>query len=523
MRRFTLRAAVVLAIIFEASKVYAQIENNKHVSSKLQVHIPQNLFKPGGYDHREALFGVPPYGGSIAQMLYYADSDLCDSNVDTSKGYPSRVKDGSGKMEPWPSPYILMVDRGQCSFVQKARNAQRNGAAGVIIADNTCLCSAGDSCFSEPGFECERAEPIMADDGSGSDISIPSFLMFKQDADKLKAEMRNNKPIQLEMEWSIPSPDDRVEYDFFTIPRNRVAIDFLMKFREAAKLLDKRAYFTPHMYIYDGERSGCRSEDGANICYNLCTNFGRYCAMDPDNNLDRGISGADIVAESLRRICIWKHYGEDDGIGIVWWDYLQEFMSRCDNEEYFSNEECVQDAFKHAKVDGKAIDQCMKDSGGLTQDKKNQYFDNEITQAEQTGVVIIPAAFVNGAAIRGALSFDNVFGSICAGYLSGTEPVVCAQCSSCPDVFDCAANGGHCAAAFGNSSAAANSVSQKTFAGSLFLVCAVFGGMGMAIYSWQRRRMKDEVRDLVAQYMPLEDGDDKGTSLVGGENEFQMS
>lgn len=61
---------------------------------------------------------MPPFGGSISQNVYYADSDLCDSAVDTSKGYPTRdVVDG--KMEPWPIPFILMVDRGGCTFVKK--------------------------------------------------------------------------------------------------------------------------------------------------------------------------------------------------------------------------------------------------------------------------------------------------------------------------------------------------------------------------------------------------------------------
>jgi len=51
------------------------------------------------------------------------------------------------------------------------------------------------------------------------------------------------------------------------------------------------------------------------MCYNLCTNAGRYCATDPDNNLDKGISGGDVVAESLRRICVWNVYGAENGIG----------------------------------------------------------------------------------------------------------------------------------------------------------------------------------------------------------------
>ena len=57
---------------------------------------------------------MPPYGGSIAQNVYYADDTLCDSNVNTKKGYPTRPDKSA-----WKAPYILMVDRGDCTFVQK--------------------------------------------------------------------------------------------------------------------------------------------------------------------------------------------------------------------------------------------------------------------------------------------------------------------------------------------------------------------------------------------------------------------
>jgi len=75
--------------------------------------IPHSLFKAEGYEHREALFGIPPYGGSIAQNVYYAESDLCNGNA--TVGY----HDKTGKMQHWPSPFILMVDRGNCTFVKK--------------------------------------------------------------------------------------------------------------------------------------------------------------------------------------------------------------------------------------------------------------------------------------------------------------------------------------------------------------------------------------------------------------------
>merc|ERR1712127_351825 len=88
------------------------------------------------------------------------------------------------------------------------------------------------------------------------------------------------------------------------------------------------------------------------------------------------------------------------------------------------------------------IEQCMKDSGGIDNDKSNAFLDSELDAQSQRGVDVLPTAFVNTAAIRGALPLQTVFSAICAGYLSGTEPTVCA-CNTCPDISGCAAEG-HC-------------------------------------------------------------------------------
>ena len=83
--------------------------------------IPQSLFKNGGYDHREALFGIPQYGGAITQNVYYlgeTHGTAC-GEIDIHGGHPKRPKDDKGNEMPFPSPYILLVDRGQCTFVQK--------------------------------------------------------------------------------------------------------------------------------------------------------------------------------------------------------------------------------------------------------------------------------------------------------------------------------------------------------------------------------------------------------------------
>jgi len=93
-------------------------------------------------------------------------------------------------------------------------NIQKVGAAGVIIADATYLCRYRDTCTPDDVNEtCEDIEPIMADDGSGADITVPSFLMFKQDADVIKKELKeNNQLVQIEMSWSRLNPtNDKVQ------------------------------------------------------------------------------------------------------------------------------------------------------------------------------------------------------------------------------------------------------------------------------------------------------------------------
>jgi len=399
----------------------------------------------------------------------------------------------------------------------QVRNAQRSGAAGVIIADMTCLCSDQDCIAKNQASTCETQEPIMADDGSGSDISIPSFLMFKHDADLVKDELTANRPVQLEMAWSLPSPDDRVEYDLWTTPTDKVSKDFLRSFKDIAVALKDKAYFTPHMYIYDGIRSHCQGNSGENFCYNLCTNNGRYCATDPDNDLEKGISGADVVRESLRRLCVWNMYGAADGIGKEWWNYVAEFEVRCSDPDYFADDACIKDVYKNAKVDGPAIERCMVDSGGTTNDQTNSKLDYELSAQEQRGVVVIPTAFVNSAAIRGALNVNNIFTAICSGYLAGTTPAACQFCAGCVDPIQCVKKG-RCEAAGSNSNG--GGVSSGFFAFSMLTVVAGFTALGAYQYKKTREDMRDQVRGILAEYMPLEDNDGGGSMMNGSPMDF---
>ncbi|CAJ1942356.1 unnamed protein product [Cylindrotheca closterium] len=449
---FALAAAALLA------STEAADEASRSMTSRLMVHIPHSLFRGQGYDHREALFGTPPHGGSIAQPMYYAASDACDT-LDPKRGYKARAQYNT----PWQSPFILMV-----------RNAQRAGAAGVIIADNVCLCTDPE-CKNQQGTTCEASVPIMADDGSGSDVSIPSFLIFKKDADLIKAELQKNNPVQLEMSWSLPNPNDRVEYDLWTVPTDSISKTFMQNFRPLANALGSHAQFTPHM---------------------------------------ESLGPSDVVRESLRRICIWNNYGEEDGVGDPWWGYVSEFTAHCDTPEYFTHDDCVNDAYRYAAIDADAISRCMRDSGGTEGDSDNSYLKMAVSSQSERGVVVLPSVFVNNLAIRGKMSSTSIFQAVCAEFAEGTEPPICNTCSRCPDAIGCVASGvcsgiPYNSAARGGGGASLGMVSTHTFAFWMFFVVCSFGGVGY----WAYNKIREDLGEQAREYTPVnveDSGNPKG-------------
>ena len=290
----------------------------------------------------------------------------------------------------------------------------------------------------------------MADDGSGRDITIPSFLLYKEDADAIKTVLMANQTVRVALNFSMPLPHDAgdpVKYEFWSRPWDSESTDVFNKFRFIAKALDQNAQFTPHFSIYNGVAAGCRSSDGTNQCGTLCTNGGRYCATEVDTAVGHGVHGADVVTESLRRICLWLAYGEEDGIGFNWWTYMEEFIRQChsgDGTDHVSYPQCVDEVYHQTGMDKNKIDVCMRDSGGLETDRNNSLLDAQMSLQEQQGIVLVPTALVNGAPVRGQLSSANLFQAICSAYTPEKKPDVCNLCEACADVKECVMQDGIC-------------------------------------------------------------------------------
>lgn len=80
---------------------------------------------------------------------------------------------------------ILIVERGDCTFVDKARKAQAAGAAAVIVTDNVPGTAAND-------------QPMFAMSGDGNDdVTIPVVFLFTDEAKIMKTAIEKNPALEV--------------------------------------------------------------------------------------------------------------------------------------------------------------------------------------------------------------------------------------------------------------------------------------------------------------------------------------
>lgn len=416
------RKALLVAIAATLAVPPVSASMPKNVSSYVNFQIPHSLYQKGGYLHQSARFGshwsaLAPEGRMVQQLLDLPANDtlLCSDHIE---------------IDPPDQPFALLVDRGNCSYVSKVRNAQILGASGVIIANNLCDC--GDSNCTSTSTKCDESPPIMKNDGSGGDISIPSMMLPKNVSDAVKDVMRNkNQPVLVEMAWQVPKFQDAVTMDIWYTPLDKPSMEFLTNFSKLAAVMGDKLHFRPQYSILDGESLNCNgnANNEEDSCYNLCTNNGKYCSISHE-----GISGKQVVAETLRRLCVSKHYPKES----FFWDYIDHFHEWCQSSDFFSNEKCLQDAFKHSKIDKKTIDDCMVDSGDLEKEGKNTLLESVLSNSTKYGIIKTPTILINDAPLLWPLSPKTVLETLCFGFDHGMAPHVCYECATCGDPIACA-------------------------------------------------------------------------------------
>ena len=106
-------------------------------------------------------FGNPPYGSTLTGFLIAEDTN----NVKGCSPLPLLNTNESVDVP------IVMLERGDCAFVLKVRNAQNIGAKAVIIVNDN---------------DEDPSNFIMTDNGQGGNLDIPAFLISKDDGKLLR-------------------------------------------------------------------------------------------------------------------------------------------------------------------------------------------------------------------------------------------------------------------------------------------------------------------------------------------------
>ena len=235
-----------------------------------------------------ANFGNPPYGTTMVGRVFFTPDQ--DEN-----GRSTNVSLACNKLDPisWtddPDPVnspIVLVDRGDCSFVQKVRHAQDIGASAVIIVDNV---------------DQEDVDHIvMSDDGTGGNLYIPSVLISKEDGELLKSYLtnthRDKKHVAMQISFDISQLSDHVEFTMWVSSEQSKVREFTHEMApHIYKFGQKAVNMTLHFALW--YCPSC-SETDFTTDHPDCVSGGRYCAPDPDGPIgDR--TGRDIIMEDLR-------------------------------------------------------------------------------------------------------------------------------------------------------------------------------------------------------------------------------
>lgn len=160
---------------------------------------------------------------------------------------------------------ITIVERGQCLFVEKARNVQNLGAIGAIVIDNT------------PGSSSTTSS-IFAMSGDGNnDIKIPVVFLFSDDASKFLTAFSNNPSTKFTISEYKNNVLSKEEGDSF-LQKFKVSVQkFLnanenVNFQEIVRVDDFEANVGANKikitFIASDKRYSCEQDKSVNLQWN---------------------------------------------------------------------------------------------------------------------------------------------------------------------------------------------------------------------------------------------------------------
>jgi len=307
---------------------------------------------------------------------------------------------------------VILADRGDCPITQKVINMEDAGAAIGIIIDNT-------------NESIENL--VMADDGNGAGIRIPSMLISKSDGAKITDFLKTASAEQLAQvvvlnEFVMGRPDNRVEYDIWYSSSHNRALDFISDFAPVDELFDDSVLMTPHFKFWT-----CRNCDKT-FKKNHCMGDGKYCGTSVKNAKgEKVVSGVEVIMEDLRQKCIYQNSYNEQNPRTQWWKYIKVLHEECYGAV---NQDCSKEAHKLLGMKYNDTLNCVKDQFEIDGSKVSIYssehvhspnlvvesIEEEMAYDKAYGAKMTPAVVINNITFRGQLEVEAVFSAICSGF-----------------------------------------------------------------------------------------------------------
>eukprot|EP00922_Rhytidocystis_sp_ex-Travisia-forbesii_P003928 GHVS01005700.1.p1 GENE.GHVS01005700.1~~GHVS01005700.1.p1 ORF type:complete len:619 (-),score=101.23 GHVS01005700.1:677-2533(-) len=462
------------------------------VNAQLVVIQPADLaseFPNGRIEGSTAVFGTPYYGERVAGNLLFFDKTGCEENdyhfelpkkhqppptppVGTDDGGSARVRrtrralsannnngDYDEHLYNWtqssralqgelPTPAsndsraetkveqevvgrhrggkeglrtVVMVRRGDCHFVTKVVVAEKKGATAVVIVDSEgSMTSAMDV-----------KKIIMADDGWGDGVRIPSLLIGEVDGLLLINKLLKGERVIVELAWTVPKATP-VQMDQWMSPAFADSNKFLKEFAPYAKSLKHKLDYHPHYVVIT--LPGDFKE--------MCTDdTGRFCGWDPDKGGET--TGKEVMEETVRQLCLWettqKLNEADPDSGFYseqWWSYVEQILTECphkgnadkDNkaskllkmteqeydDKHTLGEKCSYALMKKVGANINQVEKCYKHE-----------FNSLLTRELVNKAWSSTAVMINSWRYSGPLDAEQLTRTLCTGYED--EPDECKQ------------------------------------------------------------------------------------------------
>lgn len=263
-----------------------------------------------------ATFGAPAYGESFVGRMFNVPSASTYCSDDYGEAIQKMV---NGTELESGLRKIFVIQRGGCTFVKKTSIAQRLGADAVIVVDLE----------GSPWSRKEMLTVIMADDGYGTTVNIPSVMVTKEDGKLLLDTLKAGTEVFAQLQWSLPQKST-VSLDFWTEAGSSLGQRFLKDYAYHANLLRGHLRFTPHYNVY-GLKAGSSDDANRKLCLpvepSLCSN--------PPDVLGFHVTGSDVLEEDARQLCLWEITAREvDGVtdsnySLEWWEYVRKFADSC--------------------------------------------------------------------------------------------------------------------------------------------------------------------------------------------------